>query len=77
MRRAIERLLEDPIAEGILRGDLVSGGTAEAVYDETTKKIGFKQTVVEIPKPEQPENKAKSKAAPRKKVGTSRRKKAE
>ena len=78
MRRAIERLLEDPIAEGILRGDLVSGCTAEAIYDAETKKIGFKQKPVEIPEETQPAaTKAKSTAKPKKKPSTTRRKKTE
>lgn len=34
MRRAIERLLEDPIAEAILRGDLSAGNSSRASRPE-------------------------------------------
>ncbi len=41
MRRAIERLLEDPIAEAILRGDLTAGHFSRAQKPEGTDKIEF------------------------------------
>ena len=41
MRRAIERLLEDPIAEAILRGDLKEGISARAIRPEGTDRIEF------------------------------------
>ncbi len=41
MRRAIERLLEDPIAEAILRGDLSAGHVSQAVRPEGTENITF------------------------------------
>ncbi len=41
MRRAIERLLEDPIAEAILRGDLSAGNVSQAVRPEGTNSIEF------------------------------------
>lgn len=41
MRRAIERLLEDPIAEAILRGDLVEGKIALANRKPDTEQISF------------------------------------
>ncbi len=41
MRRAIERLLEDPIAEAILRGDLAAGHRSQAVRPEGTNSITF------------------------------------
>ncbi len=41
MRRAIERLLEDPIAEAILRGDLSAGHSSQAVRPEGTDNITF------------------------------------
>ena len=48
MRRAIERLLEDPIAEAILRGDLAAGHRSVAVRQEGTGDIVFQE---EQPKP--------------------------
>ena len=58
MRRAIERLLEDPIAEAILRGELVEGCMSRAVRPEGTSDIAFEE---DKPKP------APRKRAPRKK----------
>ncbi len=49
MRRAIERLLEDPIAEAILRGDLSAGHVSQAVRPEGTDNITF---IDESPAPE-------------------------
>lgn len=49
MRRAIERLLEDPLAEAMLRGDVVSGSHIQAVLDEETKLIEFKHIQQEKP----------------------------
>ncbi len=48
MRRAIERLLEDPIAEAILRGELVAGCMSRAIRPEGTSDIAF---AGEKPKP--------------------------
>lgn len=49
MRRAIERLLEDPIAEAILRGDLTAGHSSQAVIPaDQAGKIAFHDTT---PKP--------------------------
>lgn len=42
MRRAIERMLEDPIAEAILRGDLLSGHTSQAIKSKKNGLIEFK-----------------------------------
>ena len=58
MRRAIERLLEDPIAEAILRGELVEGCMSRAIRPEGTSDIAFQE---DKPKP------APKKRAPRKK----------
>ena len=58
MRRAIERLLEDPIAEAILRGELAAGCMSRAIRPEGTSDIAFKE---DKPKP------APKKRAPRKK----------
>ena len=43
MRRAIERLLEDPIAEAILRGDLSAGHHSRAIRPEGTEEIAFRE----------------------------------
>ena len=76
MRRAIERLLEDPIAEAILRGDLTAGNSSRARRPEGTDKIEFAdETPAQEQKPGSPKRKAtaaKAKApakprAPRKK----------
>ncbi len=65
MRRAIERLLEDPIAEAILRGDLAAGVKATAVRPEGTNRIDF---TTQRPQAEPPvEEKPAPKATPRKK----------
>ncbi len=48
MRRAIERLLEDPIAEAILRGELAAGCMSRAVRPEGTSDIAFTE---DAPKP--------------------------
>ncbi len=43
MRRAIERLLEDPIAEAILRGELVAGCMSRAIRPDGTSDIAFEE----------------------------------
>ena len=43
MRRAIERLLEDPIAEAILRGELAAGCMSRAIRPEGTSDISFEE----------------------------------
>ena len=58
MRRAIERLLEDPIAEAILRGELAAGCMSRAIRPEGTSDISFEEAK---PKP------AAKKRVPRKK----------
>lgn len=50
MRRAIERLLEDPIAEAILRGELAAGCMSRAVRPEGTADIAFEAAKPEAPK---------------------------
>ena len=47
MRRAIERLLEDPIAEAILRGELVAGCMSRAIRPEGTNDIAFREDAPE------------------------------
>ena len=41
MRRAIERLLEDPLAESLLRGDVKPGDKSEAVETDGTETLTF------------------------------------
>ena len=83
MRRAIERLLEDPIAEAILRGDLTAGHSSRATRPEGTNRIEFEETAPANtqPKPkkaaatrkkksaEAPADAAPKKRAPRRKKG--------
>lgn len=42
MRRAIERLLEDPLAEALLRGDVKTGDTIEAVHADGAEVLSFR-----------------------------------
>ena len=76
MRRAIERLLEDPIAEAILRGDLTAGHFSRAQRPEGTDKIEFAaETPAESEPMEQKSALVKRKAsAPRGKKTTKPRK---
>jgi ATP-dependent Clp protease ATP-binding subunit ClpC len=39
LKRAIQKFLEDPIAEEILKGELVDGDTLEVDYDQESKEI--------------------------------------
>ena len=64
MRRAIEHLLEDPIAEAILRGDLIAGHSSRAVRPEGTDRIAF----AEEEKPAAPKKKTPRKKATAKKA---------
>lgn len=41
MRRAIERLLEDPLAEALLRGDVKTGDKIEAVQTDGAETLNF------------------------------------
>jgi ATP-dependent Clp protease ATP-binding subunit ClpA len=41
MRRAIERLVEDALAEDMISGAIVDGSRIEAVLSETGKSIKF------------------------------------
>lgn len=82
MRRAIERLLEDPIAEAILRGDLAAGINSQAVRPEGTDRIDFENTRPEPEKPAEPKKKAparkkKSAESTTKKPAKPRKKKSE
>ncbi len=39
LKRAIQKYLEDPIAEEILKGELVEGDTMEVDYDKETDQV--------------------------------------
>ncbi|MGN0874735.1 MAG: ATP-dependent Clp protease ATP-binding subunit [Akkermansia sp.] len=54
MRRVIERMLEDPIAEAILRGTLCPNTSAVAYPEEGTGKIAFRPLSPEPPTPPAP-----------------------
>jgi ATP-dependent Clp protease ATP-binding subunit ClpC len=41
MRRAVERLMEDPLAEHLLRGDIHDGDTVEIRRDDSGKSLSF------------------------------------
>lgn len=62
MRRAIERLLEDPLAESLLRGDVKPGDKIEAVETDGTETLAFLH--IKDKKPARP--KAPRKRTPRK-----------
>lgn len=42
MRRAVERYLEDPLAEAILRGDLKNGDAVEVILKKDAEELSFK-----------------------------------
>ena len=69
MRRAIERLLEDPIAEAILRGDLAPGHNSVAVKNVKTDAIEFHELL-----PAKPKRKPAAKKAPAKETKKPRKK---
>jgi ATP-dependent Clp protease ATP-binding subunit ClpC len=48
MRRAVERYLEDPLAEEILKGSLQPNEPVTVVVEEG--KLAFKQKATDIPK---------------------------
>ncbi len=66
MRRAIERLLEDPIAEAILRGDLAAGHNSVAVRNPETNAIEFQEVKPAATKPRKPAAKVKKAPAAKK-----------
>ena len=41
MRRAVEKHVEDPLAEHLLRGDIKEGDTVKVAYDEDKKGLKF------------------------------------
>ncbi|MDB4765200.1 hypothetical protein OAG05_00545, partial [Akkermansiaceae bacterium] len=42
MRRAVERFLEDPLAEALLAGTIEEGDTVDALVKEDDAEISFK-----------------------------------
>ncbi len=58
MRRAIEHLLEDPIAEAILRGDLSAGHASRAIRPEGTDSITFAEETPALAAPNPPDKAA-------------------
>jgi len=44
MRRAVERFLEDPLAEALLRGDVKPGDSVEVVKKPETETLDFLST---------------------------------
>ncbi len=70
MRRAIERLLEDPIAEAILRGDLTAGHSSQAVRPEGTDSITF----IDQSRPAAEDKPGKKKSATKTKGGSEAKK---
>ncbi len=41
MRRAVEKNIEDPLAEHLLRGDIREGDTVKVSHDEEHKRLKF------------------------------------
>jgi ATP-dependent Clp protease ATP-binding subunit ClpC len=57
LKRAIQKYLEDPIAEEILKGELAEGDVMVVDFDEETKEIKITDRKGESKKPEQEEQK--------------------
>jgi ATP-dependent Clp protease ATP-binding subunit ClpC len=54
MRRAVEKNIEDPLAEHLLRGDVRDGDIVKVSFDEETKRLKFaadqrNEVSVEVP----------------------------
>jgi ATP-dependent Clp protease ATP-binding subunit ClpC len=49
MRRAVERFLEDPLAEALLRGDVKSGDHVEVIRRDNSEELLFQSHAAEIP----------------------------
>jgi ATP-dependent Clp protease ATP-binding subunit ClpC len=52
MRRAVEKNIEDPLAEHLLRGDIREGDIVKVSHDEELKRLKFaadKRDATEIP----------------------------
>ena len=64
LNRAIQKYLEDPIAEEILRADLVAGDVLEITHEEDQEKLMFKarqsgeKPKPEVEEPEEPQSKS-------------------
>ncbi|MBQ4613595.1 MAG: ATP-dependent Clp protease ATP-binding subunit [Akkermansia sp.] len=72
MRRAIERMLEDPIAEAILRGDLQAGTVSLAKRNADNNRIEFENAKPEVVEPVAPKKAPRTrKAAPKEKKESS------
>ena len=41
MRRAVEKNIEDPLAEHLLRGDVRDGDIVKVSFDEESKRLKF------------------------------------
>ncbi len=52
MRRAVEKNLEDPLAEHLLRGDIAAGNTVNVSRVEGEKRLGFRVSETEAGEPE-------------------------
>lgn len=50
LNRAIQKYLEDPVAEEILKGDLIEGGTLLADYSGKGEELSFRTTTTTKPK---------------------------
>jgi ATP-dependent Clp protease ATP-binding subunit ClpC len=48
MRRAVERFLEDPLAESLLRGDVKSGDAVNVVKKANSEELDFVSTRPEL-----------------------------
>jgi ATP-dependent Clp protease ATP-binding subunit ClpC len=49
MRRAVERYLEDPLAEALLRGDVKSGDHVEVIRRDNSEELLFQSHAAEVP----------------------------
>ena len=54
MRRAVERLMEDPLAEHLLRGDIHDGDTVEVRREDKAKTLSFQVKNPQGPAPANP-----------------------
>ncbi len=49
MRRAVERYLEDPLAEALLRGDVKTGDHVEVIRRDNSEELLFQSHAAEVP----------------------------
>ncbi len=52
LRRAIQRLIENPISSLLIKGELISGGTMAVDLNPQTNELTFTTKKLELPKPE-------------------------